>query len=444
MLSLVVLSFMLFSTQVLAFHFSFNTPSECDDIGLTWTGGTPPFKLHIIPVYGTPREVSIPISAFSNGKGSHSVQLPFRKSVQVLFTMSDSTGFNAGGSSNVYTVLQSNGGVCNSTDPGTAFVFQLNSNLQQCRPFTFSGFDGAVPPVTIGVVIPGGTALTMNPPPGQSSYEWTVNVARRTSMIFFMTDSQGRQGGSSDLRSVGASDDSSCLDNSSPSTTTDAPTPTQTSALPSSSIATSAPVPLSAASIAGAIIGSVLFLAVTITLALFFLKRTPSKESKTPIPPRVDLTDGGTHEPSFGYPTNHRMDSGSYPGHFSSSDFKYPASEASFSDPTSPALYPPQPHHSYSHQSQYNIPAAPSLQESDKFGTYMTRWASGQQSSTLTMQPRATSEGIPSQLPYSFHAGAEDPSPYDGGFVESPPQYFERQGLGEFSTGYTYDTKHPL
>lgn len=38
MLSLFSLSFFLFSTQVLAFHFSFNPPSECDDIGLTWTG----------------------------------------------------------------------------------------------------------------------------------------------------------------------------------------------------------------------------------------------------------------------------------------------------------------------------------------------------------------------------------------------------------------------
>ena len=46
------------------------------------------------------------------------MQLPFNQYDQVLFTMSDSTGFNTGGSSNVYTVLQSKGGVCNTTDPG--------------------------------------------------------------------------------------------------------------------------------------------------------------------------------------------------------------------------------------------------------------------------------------------------------------------------------------
>ena len=60
--------FILCSTQALAFHFSFNPPSQCDDLGLTWIGafpssrislpfqiiiflgGTPPFTLLIIPV----------------------------------------------------------------------------------------------------------------------------------------------------------------------------------------------------------------------------------------------------------------------------------------------------------------------------------------------------------------------------------------------------------
>jgi len=46
MLSLFFLLFLLFPAQVLAFHFSFNPPSECDDIGLTWTGAlTSPVSL---------------------------------------------------------------------------------------------------------------------------------------------------------------------------------------------------------------------------------------------------------------------------------------------------------------------------------------------------------------------------------------------------------------
>jgi len=66
----VIFSFLLVSAQVAAFTFTFNPPSECDDLGLTWTGkrvfsvgfmllihvifpsagGTPPFQLVVIPV----------------------------------------------------------------------------------------------------------------------------------------------------------------------------------------------------------------------------------------------------------------------------------------------------------------------------------------------------------------------------------------------------------
>jgi len=307
----------------------------------------------------------------------------------------------------------------------------------------------------------------MSPAPGQLSYEWTVNAARGTSMIFFMTDSQGHQGGSSDLRSVGASDDTSCLDKTSPSTTIDAPGSTQTTQTgvqPSPPSASLPPSPISAASIAGAIIGSVLFLAVAITLALFFLKRMPNKGSKTSIPPRVDLTDGdtGSHlhhhgsASSFSYPLpNRRMDSGSYPGHFSPSDFKYPASEASFPDstvPPPPTLYPPQPHHSYSPQSQYasvNLPVSPSVQDGDKFSYYTKpTWTPDQHPSeweNSTMQPKAAFVGMPPSR-YVMHPDAEEPSPYEGAYIESPPQYFERHGSGGInsSVGYAYDTKHPL
>jgi len=321
------------------------------------------------------------------------------------------------------------------------------------------------------VVIPGGTGLTMSPASGQLSYPWTVNAARGTSMIFFMTDSQGRQGGSSDLRSVGASDDTSCLDNTSPSTTIGAPSSTQTTTGAKPSSPGAPPSPISAASIAGAIIGSVLFLAVAITLALFFLKRMPDKGSKTQISPRVDLTDGDTghhmhhHDSSslsypLPHPPNRRMDSGSSPGHFSPSDFKYPASESSFSDSTAPpppppALYPPQPYHSYSPQSQYasaNSPTSPSLQDGDKFSYYTKpTWTPDEHPSeweNSATKPKAAFLGMPSQLPsrYVMHPDAEEPSPYEGAYIESPPQYFERQGSGGFnsSVGYTYDTKHPL
>lgn len=316
----------------------------------------------------------------------------------------------------------------------------------------------------------------MSPPVGQPSYDWLVNVARGTSMLFFMSDSQGRQGGSSDIRSVGASDDSGCLDSSSPSTTANAPGPnlTQTSAtaLPSFSNPGSAPPssPISAASIAGAIIGSVLFLAVVITLGLFILKRrsgNSAKESSS----RVDLTDGGAGSylypegvSPYGYPSLHppknQFDTGSYTSNLSPSDYggnKYPASEASFvvSAPhvPAPALYPPQPHQLYSPPTPHisvNEMASP-LPEESELPYANPSPTSPQQSSavsswqTPTTQQNPASKGTPAEprSRYILHTDAEDEAP-DEGVIELPPQYSERQGPGRFNSVPTYDTKHPL
>lgn len=55
--------------------------------------------------------------------------------------------------------------------------------------------------------MPGGTSLVLQPPEGPASFDWTANVAQETFMMFMLVDSQGRQGGSSDVRLVGNSND---------------------------------------------------------------------------------------------------------------------------------------------------------------------------------------------------------------------------------------------
>jgi hypothetical protein len=48
--------------------------------------------------------------------------------------MSDATGFGSGGTSQLLTVGPSVTGVnCNTTDPGTAFIYELPDALQQCK-----------------------------------------------------------------------------------------------------------------------------------------------------------------------------------------------------------------------------------------------------------------------------------------------------------------------
>jgi len=122
---------------------------------------------------------------------------------QFLFTMSDAHGFGTGGTTGLLTAgPSSTAATCNLTDPGVAFNFELPNSLQQCRIFGFTQYTGAVQPVTIFGLIPSGQSFQLNPPPGPPSYDWLVNIAARTSLIVFMVDGRGRQGGASDLLRV--------------------------------------------------------------------------------------------------------------------------------------------------------------------------------------------------------------------------------------------------
>ncbi|KAF9270154.1 hypothetical protein L218DRAFT_982784 [Marasmius fiardii PR-910] len=275
-----------------AFSFSHGAPTQCDNLNISWSGGTAPFYLLLTPVYGTPRNISIPQSAFDNGMGSFSAQIPFPQGQKFILTMSDGTGFATGGNTEVLTVGSSKGGSCNTTDPGVAYIFELNSALQQCRTFTFSNYPNAVQPVTIIVgsfttpttplsediqvpiqgIVPGGTSFVLQPPMNSVAYDWTANVYNGTSIVFLMVDSQGRQGGSSDIRTVQVSDDISCINSNSPSSTMVA-SPTSTSESPTSTSPGSQSSSTPIAAIAGTVIGGLVFLAVVITMGLFCLKR---------------------------------------------------------------------------------------------------------------------------------------------------------------------------
>ncbi|THV07711.1 hypothetical protein K435DRAFT_959773 [Dendrothele bispora CBS 962.96] len=263
-----------------AFSFTHTDPTSCDDLTISWTGGTEPFYLSLIPVFGTPRNISIPSSSFSDGKGSFSTQLAFSENQKFLIAMSDQTGFASGGDTSVLQVGASKGGSCNTTDPGVSFSFELNSALTQCRTFTFSAYDNAIQPVQIIAMIPGGESVVLNPPQGPTSFDWTVNVFNGTQLLFLMMDAQGRPGGSSDVRTVSSSDDTSCINGNSPSSTAQ-PTASSTStnspgASPSESSSSSNKTPIGA--IAGTVIGALVFLAVAITLGLFFLRRRQSRD----------------------------------------------------------------------------------------------------------------------------------------------------------------------
>ncbi|KIO16274.1 hypothetical protein M407DRAFT_86187, partial [Tulasnella calospora MUT 4182] len=55
-----------------------------------------------------------------------------------------------GGTSDLLTVADPVGGAtCDTATPSLTFDFQLNTALQQCRPYVISNFNLAAQPVTI-------------------------------------------------------------------------------------------------------------------------------------------------------------------------------------------------------------------------------------------------------------------------------------------------------
>lgn len=210
-----------------SFTYEFGVPGSCDDLEVSWTGGQAPFQLLLVPVFDPPRTFDIPNSAVDNGKGRYNISINFPVGQKIFLVMSDATGFASGGVSLVTQVGPSTSGKnCNTTSPSPDFLFNLDSALTQCRTYSFSDYRNATQPVTITGFIPGGTTFQIQPPTGPTSYDWKANLEAGTTAVFVMTDSKGRNGGSSDVKLVGASGDNSCLGSSHPASTSNPPTAT--------------------------------------------------------------------------------------------------------------------------------------------------------------------------------------------------------------------------
>ncbi|KAG1850872.1 hypothetical protein F4604DRAFT_1922057 [Suillus subluteus] len=201
-----------------AFSVTVGIPTQCDPLKISWTGGQAPFE--ILFSWATYQNYSVPSSAFSNGQGSYSIsQLSLSTGTSFLLTMSDATGFGSGGTTNMSFVgnpVANNN--CNTTVLSTPYMWELSPlPLLQCSQFTVATGSGAVLPVTIVQLIPGGQPVVFN----SNSYTFTsvVDVNAGTNLLYFVTDSQGRQGGVSGFEQVSGSSNSSCVSANSPSTT---------------------------------------------------------------------------------------------------------------------------------------------------------------------------------------------------------------------------------
>ncbi|GJE87649.1 SKG6 domain-containing protein [Phanerochaete sordida] len=281
----------LFSTTLAAnFTFDFGTPTQCDNFPVSWTGGSPPFELVLAPEFGTPRTFPVPSSSYTNGKGSFQAQIPFPKDHKFLAIMSDASGFGSGGATTELTVGAAVSNTnCNTTDPGVDFFFELNTALQQCRPYTFDNYTGAVQPVTIMGVIPGGETFVLDPPTGPTTYEWIADLAGGSNVMWIMSDSQGRKGGSSDVKLVGISDDTTCLNANSPTSLSVMPSATaslsassagaSSSAAPGDASGGSSKTSSDTGAIVGGVFAGLFAIATIIAVTLFFLRRRKNRST---------------------------------------------------------------------------------------------------------------------------------------------------------------------
>ncbi|KAG2075598.1 hypothetical protein BDR04DRAFT_1228557 [Suillus decipiens] len=223
-----------------AFSVTVGAPTQCDPLNISWTGGQAPFEILLTPSLEPYHNYSVPTSAFSNGKGSYSIsQLPFSTQTQFLLTMSDATGFGSGGTTNILIVgNQVGNNNCSTAVFSPLYEFELSPlPLTQCNRFNVTIHSGAILPVTITQLIPGGQPVSFNS--ATSSFTSVVDVNAETTLQYFVTDSTGTQGGDSGFQQVLGSNNVSCLSTNSPSSTAGV-SATATAMTLSSSLSTSA------------------------------------------------------------------------------------------------------------------------------------------------------------------------------------------------------------
>ncbi|KAG2350290.1 hypothetical protein BDR05DRAFT_833857, partial [Suillus weaverae] len=414
-----------------AFSVTVGTPTQCDDLSVSWTGGQAPFEILLTPVFKVPRNISVPTSAFSNGKGSYTIpQLPYSNGTQFLLTMSDATAFGSGGTSPILKVgspVAKNN--CSTTGPSVDFTFDLPTSLQQCNGYVFDNYDNAVQPITITALIPGGESLILHPPAGPN-YTWPVDVSAGTTLVFVMTDSQGRQGGSSDLETVTLSNDATCLSSNSPSSTASVPSSTtastSASVSPTSNQSTSSKS--NTATIASAAIGCVVALAALVSLGMFLLRKrrasrplyvmSSSKRHSRRLP-SADLDHERSqygHVPPI-YPFPYQADSVSHltpPIH--------PATQSHLTSPSTGSLALSDPHTPFS-QTKHSR----QISNSDSFAGYGDAGGSSMSSAGRRKAAMAGQTAYKPSTRFILHTDVEDVVPDDNGIVELPPQYSEHR-----------------
>jgi len=237
-----------------------------------------------------------------------------------------------------------------------------------------------------------------------------------------VVDSQGRMGGASDFRTVATSNDRSCISDDSiattavPQTTGDS---TPTSQPPESGDGgNSTPK----AAIFASVFGSLIFLAVAVTLGLFYLRKRRNKKNAegwvTGSGKSGFRRQSGRMRTEIDIPSGYHT---SYPSGDGSNTAHFPASFGNYDqqDPHAPNSARSQI------ASEYDVMAPP-------IDPFITPTPTGQRHESMSSaQRKAASAGLSAYKPsrYVLHTDIDDvePVPDASGVVELPPQYTERR-----------------
>ncbi|KAI6146218.1 hypothetical protein BKA82DRAFT_3980641 [Pisolithus tinctorius] len=308
---------------------SVGTATECGPLTVSWTGGQSPFGIFIFPVNYSSAWHTVPSSAYSGNQGNYTIsQLSLPQGQQFVLSMYDEAGFITGGTSDLLQVAgPTNGSSCNTTSSQTFFFADSSLALQQCGSYLFNDYQGAVLPVSIMAIIPGGESIVLQSDVTTVNYTWTANVQAGTSIIFSMLDANDNSGGCSPLQTVGASNDASCLGSTSalstanipqssqsgssslsasqPSTISPSTTPPSftlplTTAPSTTQAGSSSSTTLSTATIAGVVGGGVVALAALVIFGLCLVHRKRRDSSTYPVPMARDVHPyQGDHDQPF-------------------------------------------------------------------------------------------------------------------------------------------------
>lgn len=225
------------------FSFTFTSePTQCANLSFSISGaGTPPYSVLLIP-YGPsplPNNVearTIVYEQFSGNSASVSFQLKYPSSSQFVAVVSDSTGFGTGGTSVAATVMGSGDSSCFNATQNVSPEFPFNINppnqVVQCTPSRLWWDPSQVQGnMSFQGVIPGGQSFSIPIGPitqvanEGTGFDWTPSVRAGTTLIIVAGDGRGLGTGGSGLYNVAAGlyPNSSCLTDSSPSSTAGPP-----------------------------------------------------------------------------------------------------------------------------------------------------------------------------------------------------------------------------